>query len=814
MSNKITEKNITKEMSTSFLDYAMSVIVSRALPDVRDGLKPVHRRILYAMNDLGNYSDKPYKKSARIVGDVIGKYHPHGDTAVYEAMVRMAQDFSFREPLVDGHGNFGSIDGDGAAAMRYTEARMAKLSMELIRDISKNTVNFRENYDGSENEPVVLPAKFPNMLVNGASGIAVGMATNIPPHNLREVCNAVMALIENPEIEIDELMTHIPGPDFPLGASILGSHGIRKAYTTGNGTIKVRSKYQIFEEKNGKSTIIISEIPYQVNKANMVEKIAELVRDKRAEGITDLRDESDRDGIRVVIELKKGITPEVVVNNLFKYTQLESNFSVNMLGLVNNEPKVLNLKEMLYHYLEHQREVIRRRTEFDLNKAQDRIHLLNGLKIAVDNIDKVLKIIRGSKTTSDANENLIKEFAFTEIQTKAILEMRLQKLTGLEIEKLQLEIDELLALISELKAILGDQSKVDEIITEQLENISQKYGNDRRTEIIEGYIDSSIDYEELIEESETLVLLTENGYIKRMNPEEYRTQNRGGKGLKGMKMNTEDELKSFTYCSTHSDLLFFTKEGRVYKIRTHRVPESSRISKGIPIINLIDIEENEQVTNIISQKEYNDDVSFLFVTSNGIAKKTQISEYERVNKNGKKAITLRENDYLVTIIPADESKNLLIASVNGKAIYTEISKYRNLSRVATGVKAISLKPEDYVVGALTSDENDFVLTVTEKGFGKISTISEYRIQNRGGGGVKNININESTGNVVDVKILSQESYDNDDLILISKQGQSIRIKVNNLRLTGRTTKGVKLFKMPEDDQLSVIEIIEGDKEIE
>ncbi len=617
MSDKIVEKNIVDEMSNSFLDYSMSVIISRALPDVRDGLKPVHRRILFAMNDLGNYADKPYKKSARIVGDVIGKYHPHGDTSVYSAMVRMAQEFSYRNPLVDGHGNFGSLDGDGAAAMRYTEARMSKLAMELLKDIQKNTVDFIDNYDASEKEPKVLPSRFPNLLVNGSSGIAVGMATNIPPHNLGEVIDAIIAYLINKDISIDDIMMHIKGPDFPLGGEILGVSGIEKAYKTGNGTIKVRGKYKVFEEKNGKSTIIFSEIPFQVNKASIVEKIAENVKTHKIEGITALRDESDRDGIRIVIELSRAVSSDVVINKLFKYTQLETNFSANMLALVDGKPEVLNIKQFIEQYVKHQEEIITRRTQFDLDRAAKRAHILAGLKIALDNIDEIIKIIKASPTDSDAITELSSKYHFSEIQAKSILEMKLKKLTGLEREKIDEELQELEILIKELQLILGSIEKIHEIIKEQLLEIKMKYGEPRRSIILDKYVENDIDYEKLIEEEEVIITITEEGYIKRLKSNTYKIQNRGGKGLKGMNVNDEDGISNIIYTSTHSDLLFFTKTGKVFKCRAHHIPEYSRTAKGIPLQNLIDIEAEDYISNIISLRNIEETDYLFFVTKKG-----------------------------------------------------------------------------------------------------------------------------------------------------------------------------------------------------
>lgn len=816
MSKDVINKNITSEMENSFLDYAMSVIVSRALPDVRDGLKPVHRRILFAMSELGNTADKPYKKSARIVGDVIGKYHPHGDSSVYDAMVRMAQNFSYRNELVDGHGNFGSIDGDGAAAMRYTEARMSKIAMELLRDINKNTIDYQENYDGSEKEPQVLPAKFPNMLVNGASGIAVGMATNIPPHNLGEVIDGSIAMLDNEEITIDELIQIIKGPDFPLGAQILGQTGIIKAYHSGNGAVKIRSKYELVEQKNGKPMLIFTEIPYQVNKAVLVERIADNIRNKVIDGITDLRDESDRDGIRIVMELRKDVTPEVVINNLFKYTQLEVSFSMNLLALVDGRPRVLNIKEILYYYLEHQKEVITRRTQFDLDKAAQRAHILEGLKIAVDNIDRVIAIIRGSKTTEEARNNLIAEFNLTIEQTKAILDMRLQKLTGLEREKIETELAELLILIAELKSILADTTKIKDIIKEELTEIKEKYATPRRTEILYNYISSDEDYEKLMEEKEVLVALTKGGYAKRIDVEEFKSQNRGGKGNRGMALNDEDEITQILSASTHSDLLFFTDKGKVFKTRTHKIPEyASKNAKGIPLINLIDIEKEDNITNILSINEYKEEEYLFFATKFGIGKKTRLNEYQRINKNGKKAINLDESDQLVDVRVVNESNEVFFATKKGQALRAMSENFRSVGRTSRGVRAMKFKSEDdRVIGFDIINSADSVISITENGYGKISSTEEYRVQSRGGKGVRNLKTSEKTGDVVKIAIISQLEQDNSDLIIFTQGGQSIRTKLSQFRIMGRNTQGVRMMNIKDDDKVSELEVVESIQVIE
>ncbi len=811
---KLNNHNIVDEMSNSFLDYAMSVIVSRALPDVRDGLKPVHRRILYAMNDLGNTADKPYKKSARIVGDVIGKYHPHGDSSVYDAMVRMSQDFSFRVPLVDGHGNFGSIDGDGAAAMRYTEARMSRVAMELLKDINKDTIDYQDNYDGSESEPIVLPARIPNLLVNGTNGIAVGMATSIAPHNLEEVINATVAYMKNRDITIAEMMEYIKGPDFPLGAQVLGDYGIKKAYETGNGSIRVRSKYDIVYDKRDRASIVVTEIPFQVNKAAMVEKIAQTVKDKRVEGIVDLRDESDRDGIRIVMDLSRGTTPEVVINNLFKHTQLESSFSFNMLALVKGEPKVLNLKEIIHYYVEHQIEVTRRKTQFELNKAQDRAHILEGLTIALDNIDRVIAIIRGAQTQEEAMTQLSSEFGLSERQAKSILEMQLRRLTGLERGKIEDELKELVALISDLKDILGSEERIDEIIINDLMEISVKYGSPRRTEILQGNFESDLDFESLIEEENVIITLTEGGYIKRLAADTYKTQGRGGKGLKGMNVNDEDQVSEMLFTSTHSDVLFFTNTGKVFRTRAHRVPEYSRTAKGLPLVNLIDIEKDEVITNLISINEYNENEYLMIVTENGLGKKTSLKEYSRINKNGKKAVVLNEGDLVNTVKVIKEGENLIIASREGKALHANESAFRAQGRTSRGVRALRLGENDKIIGAEVVSENDLVVTISEFGFGKATAIEEYRLQNRGGKGIKNLNITAKNGNVVEIKKISPEDLEKTDLLIITEGGQVIRLSGSDMKISGRSTQGVTLMRMSEGDRIANVELIEADSEEE
>ena len=806
MSNKITEKNIVNEMETSFLDYAMSVIVSRALPDVRDGLKPVHRRILYAMNDLGNYADKPYKKSARIVGDVIGKYHPHGDSSVYSAMVRMAQQFSYRDPLVDGHGNFGSLDGDGAAAMRYTEARMSKMAMELLRDINKKTIDFQDNYDGSESEPIVLPAKFPNLLVNGANGIAVGMATNIPPHNLEEVIDGVVALINNKEITIEEISDIIKGPDFPLGATILGDAGIKKAYLTGKGSIKIRSNYEVVEDKKT-PMIIIREIPYQLNKAMMVEKIADVAKNKIVEGIKDLRDESDKDGVRVVIELTQKANIDVVLNGLFKSTQMESSYSINMLALHKGQPQVMNIKEILQAYIDHQIEVTVRKLNYELGKAKERAHLLEGLMVAVTNIDDVVAIIRSSKTQEEALNTLIQKYELSDIQGKAILDMQLKRITGLEIEKLTAELDELLKIIEELITILSSEEKINEIIIEDLTSVKMKYGTPRRTVIVEGSFTGSIEDEDLIEEKQMIITVTKSGYIKRVSEETYKTQNRGGTGVKAMSTNQEDSISNIICASTHSDMLFFTNTGKVFRERTHRIPEFNRAAKGIPLVNLIGIEKEDIITNIISIQGYEDGY-LVFVTEKGKIKKTRLSEYQRINKNGKKAIKIENEDKIIQVMTVVDGNTVIAASKEGKAINIAVDNIRSQGRVSGGVRLLRLSDQDIMVGCNVSIENSYALTLTSKGYGKATKIEEYRVQGRGGKGIKNINLTEKNGKVISFKVISAGEITTKDILIITKEGKMIRIEAENIKLSGRATLGVRMMKLKGADELAKAELVD------
>lgn len=805
--SNIQEINISQEMRSSFLDYAMSVIVSRALPDVRDGLKPVHRRVLYAMHDLGIHADKPHKKSARIVGDVIGKYHPHGDQAVYETMVRMAQDFNQRYILVDGHGNFGSVDGDSAAAMRYTEARMSKISMELLRDINKDTIDYQANYDGEEKEPVVLPARFPNLLVNGTSGIAVGMATNIPPHHLGEVIDGVLAVSHDPEITIQELMEIIPGPDFPTAALILGRSGIRKAYETGRGSIKLRAKAEVETKSNGKETIIVHEIPYQVNKAKLIERIAELVREKKIEGITDLRDESDRRGMRIVIEVRRDANANVILNNLYKHTAMQTTFGVNLLALVNGEPKVLNLKECLVHYLDHQRVIIRRRTEFELRKAEARAHILEGLRIALDHIDEIITLIRSSRTTDIAREGLMTTFDLSEKQAQAILDMRLQRLTGLERDKIEEEYQDLVKLIAELKAILADDEKILDIIREELTEIKERFSDERRTEIVSGGLED-IDDEDLIPEENIVITLTHNGYIKRLPASTYRSQKRGGRGIQGMGTNEDDFVEHLLTLSTHDTVLYFTNKGKVYRTRGYEIPEFGRTSKGLPIINLLGIEKGEWVNAIIPVSEYKDDWYLFFTTKHGISKRSPITSFLHIRNSGLIAVNLREDDELISVRLTDGSKDIIIGTKKGQLIRFHEEDVRSMGRTATGVKGITLDANDEVIGMEVLDEGAEILIVTENGYGKRTPEHEYRVQNRGGKGIKTSNITEKTGSLVGMKVVTGE----EDIMLITTGGVLIRMDVNDISSLGRNTQGVRLIRLDADKDEYVATVAKVEKE--
>ncbi|CDO04860.1 DNA gyrase subunit A [Oceanobacillus picturae] len=806
----VQEINISNEMRTSFLDYAMSVIVSRALPDVRDGMKPVHRRILYAMNDLGMHSDKAYKKSARIVGEVIGKYHPHGDSAVYETMVRMAQDFSYRYMLVDGHGNFGSVDGDSAAAMRYTEARMSKISMELLRDINKDTIDYTDNYDGSEREPVVFPARFPNLLVNGTSGIAVGMATNIPPHNLGETIDAVLAISKNPDITINELMEdYIHGPDFPTAGQILGKSGIRKAYETGKGSITVRAKANIEEHANGKATIIVTELPYQVNKAKLIERIAEHVRDKRIEGITDLRDESDRNGMRIVMELRRDVNANVVLNNLYKHTALQTTFGINTLALVDGQPKVLTIKQCLEYYLEHQKVIIKRRTAFELRKAEARAHILEGLRIALDHLDEVIALIRNSKTADIARDGLMERFKLSEKQSQAILDMRLQRLTGLEREKIENEYKELLDLIEELKAILADEEKVLEIIREELTEVKERFNDERRTELVLGGVDFFED-EDLIPEENIVITLTHQGYIKRLPSSTYRTQKRGGRGIQGMGTNEDDFVEHLVSTSTHDTVLFFTNKGKVYKAKGYEIPEFSRTAKGIPIINLLQIEKGEWVNAVISVNEFTDTDYLFFTTKYGISKRTTLSQFANIRKGGLIAVGLRDEDELISVRLTDGAKDMMIATKNGYLIRFPEDQIRSMGRTAAGVKGISLREDDEVVSMEILQEDSKILHVTSKGYGKQTPEMEYRVTNRGGKGIFTCNLTDKTGHVVAVKAVSGE----EDLMLITVAGVLIRIPVQDISETGRNTMGVRLIRLQEEEEVATVARVDQDEDEE
>ena len=804
--SSVKQINISEEMRTSFLDYAMSVIVSRALPDVRDGLKPVHRRILYAMNDLGMHADKPYKKSARIVGEVIGKYHPHGDSAVYEAMVRMAQDFSHRYLLVDGHGNFGSVDGDSAAAMRYTEARMSKLSMELLRDINKDTIDYQDNYDGSEKEPVVFPARFPNLLVNGSSGIAVGMATNIPPHNLGETIDAVLAISKDPEITVDELMeNYIHGPDFPTAGKILGRSGIRKAYETGRGSITIRAAVEIEENKNGTTTIIVTELPYQVNKAKLIEKIAELVRDKRIDGITELNDESDRNGMRIVMQLRRDVNANVVLNNLYKYTALQTTFGINTLALVNGQPKVLTLKQCLQHYLDHQIEIIRRRTQFELNKAEARAHILEGLRVALDHLDEVITLIRQSETTDIARTGLMDRFELSEKQAQAILDMRLQRLTGLEREKIEEEYNNLLTLIEELKAILADEEKVLNIIREELTEIKEKFGDERRTEIVMGGLDF-IEDEDLIPEENIIITLTHQGYIKRLPLSTYRTQHRGGRGVQGMGTHEDDFVEHLISTSTHDTILFFTNKGKVYRLKGYEIPEFGRTAKGLPIINILQIEKDEWINTVITVKEFLEEHYLFFTTKNGLSKRVSLSNFANIRKGGLIAINLRENDELISVRLTDGTKDIVIATKKGFITRFDEAVVRSMGRTAAGVRGIHLREDDEVVSMDIVEDGSYILHVTNRGIGKRSEEIHYRKTNRGGKGYYACRLTDETGHVVAVKVVNGD----EDIMLITVAGVLIRIPVESISITGRSTQGVRLIRLQNDEEVATVAKIAED----
>ncbi|MGE6628658.1 DNA gyrase subunit A [Bacillus pumilus] len=805
----VREVNISQEMRTSFLDYAMSVIVSRALPDVRDGLKPVHRRILYAMNDLGMTSDKPFKKSARIVGEVIGKYHPHGDSAVYEAMVRMAQDFNYRYMLVDGHGNFGSVDGDGAAAMRYTEARLSKISMEILRDITKDTIDYQDNYDGSEREPMVMPARFPNLLVNGATGIAVGMATNIPPHQLGEVIDGVLAISQNPEMTTQELMDIIPGPDFPTAGQIIGRSGIRKAYETGRGSITLRAKSDIEETSSGKQRIVINEIPYQVNKARLIEKIADLVRDKKIDGITDLRDESDRNGMRIVIELRRDANVHVLLNNLYKQTTLQTSFGINLLALVDGQPKVLSLKQCLEYYLEHQKVIIRRRTAYELRKAEARAHILEGLRIALDHLDEVIALIRGSQTAEIARNGLMENYSLSEKQAQAILDMRLQRLTGLEREKIEDEYKGLVDLIAELKAILADNEKVLEIIREELMEIKERFNDTRRTEIVTAGIET-IEDEDLIPVENIVITLTHNGYIKRLPASTYRSQKRGGKGVQGMGTNEDDFVEQLISTSTHDTILFFSNKGKVYRAKGYEIPEFGRTAKGIPIINLLEVEKGEWINAIIPVSEFDEDSYLFFTTRHGVSKRTTLSQFANIRNNGLIALSLRDEDELMAVRLTNGEKQIIIGTKKGMLIRFAETDVREMGRTAAGVKGITLSEDDIVVGMEILEPDANVLIVTERGYGKLTPEKEYRVQTRGGKGLKTCKITDNNGPLITVKATNAEAEE--DLMIITGSGVIIRMAVSDISTTGRVTQGVRLIRLGDEEHVATVALVEQSQE--
>ncbi|WP_434121796.1 DNA gyrase subunit A [Salinicoccus roseus] len=809
--DRLKSTNISKEMRTSFLDYAMSVIVSRALPDVRDGMKPVHRRILYGMHDNGMTSEKPYKKSARIVGDVMGKYHPHGDSSIYDAMVRMAQDFSYRYPLVDGQGNFGSMDGDSAAAMRYTEAKMSRISMELMRDINKDTIDFQDNYDGNEREPVVLPSRFPNLLVNGTSGIAVGMATNIPPHNMREVIDAVLAYAEDGEVTLPELMEHVKGPDFPTAGLIVGKSGIRQAYETGRGSVIMRSRCEIETMSNGKERIVVSEIPYQVNKARLVEKIAELAREKKIEGITDLRDETSLSaGVKIIIEIRKDKNANVILNNLYKQTPLQTSFGINMLALVKGQPKIMGLKEILAHYLEHQKVIITRRTKFDLKRAEDRAHILEGLKIALDNIDEIIALIRGSQNDEAAKTGLMEEFNLSERQSQAILDMRLRRLTGLERGKIEDEYNEILKTIQYLKEILADDEKLLEIIREELTEIRDKYGDERKTEITLGNL-SDIEDEDLIPEEQIVVTLSHNNYIKRLPSSTYRAQHRGGRGVQGMNTVEDDFVSQIVTMSTHDYIMFFTNKGRVYRLKGYEIPELSRQSKGIPIVNMLEIDKGEVISTMIGVKDEDTEDKFLvFATKNGLVKRSTLDNFERINKNGKIAISFRGDDELLAVRLTDGSKEVILGTRNANLIRFPEDQIRTMGRTAAGVKGIKLREDDYVIGLDVLSEDQSILVVTENGYGKCTPEAEYRITRRGGMGVKTANLTERIGKLVYIAAIDGD----EDLMIVTNHGVIIRLVMEEVSTTGRNTQGVRLIKMTEDQQVATVAKVKEELEEE
>ena len=789
--------NLTKEMKTSFIDYAMSVIVARALPDVRDGLKPVHRRILYGMNELGVTPDKPHKKSARITGDVMGKYHPHGDSSIYEAMVRMAQWWSYRYMLVDGHGNFGSMDGDGAAAQRYTEARMSKIALEMLRDINKNTVDFVDNYDANEREPLVLPARFPNLLVNGATGIAVGMATNIPPHNLGETIDAVKLVMDNPEVTTKDLMEVLPGPDFPTGALVMGKSGIHKAYETGKGSIVLRSRTEIEETKTGRERIVVTEFPYMVNKTKVHEHIVRLVQEKRIEGITAVRDESNREGVRFVIEVKRDASANVILNNLFKMTQMQTNFGFNMLAIQNGVPKILSLRQILDAYIEHQKEVVVRRTRFDKEKAEARAHILEGLLIALDHIDEVIRIIRASETDAEAQAELMSKFKLSERQSQAILDMRLRRLTGLERDKIQSEYDDLLALIADLADILAKPERVSQIIKDELDEVKRKFGDQRRTELMVGEV-LSLEDEDLIEEADVLITLSNKGYIKRLDQAEFTAQKRGGRGVQGTGVKDDDFVRELVSTSTHDHLLFFTNKGRVYRLKGYEIPEYGRTAKGLPVVNLLKLDEGESIQTIINvESERSDDAYLFFTTRHGIVKRTSVKEFANIRQNGLKALNLKDEDELINVLLTEEDTDIIIGTKFGYAVRFNQSAVRGMSRIATGVKGVNLREGDTVVGASVITDQDEVLIITEKGYGKRTVATEYPTKGRGGKGMKTANVAEKNGPLSGLLTVKGD----EDLMIITDTGVMIRTNVANISQTGRSTMGVKVMRLDQDAKI-------------
>lgn len=806
----LIDVNLTSEMKTSFIDYAMSVIVARALPDVRDGLKPVHRRILYGMNELGVTPDKPHKKSARITGDVMGKYHPHGDSSIYEAMVRMAQWWSYRYMLVDGHGNFGSMDGDGAAAQRYTEARMSKIALEMLRDINKNTVDFVDNYDASEREPLVLPARFPNLLVNGATGIAVGMATNIPPHNLGETIDAVKLMMDNPEVTTRELMEVLPGPDFPTGALVMGKSGIHKAYETGKGSIVLRSRTEIEVTKSGRERIVVTEFPYMVNKTKVHEHIVRLVQEKRIEGITAVRDESNREGVRFVIEVRRDASANVILNNLFKMTQMQTNFGFNMLAIQSGVPKILSLRQILGAYIEHQKEVVTRRTIFDKEKAEARAHILEGLLIALDHIDEVIRIIRNSQTDAEAQAELMAKFKLSERQSQAILDMRLRRLTGLERDKIQSEYDDLVALIADLADILAKPERVATIIKEELEEVKRKFGDARRTELMVGEV-LSLEDEDLIEETDVLITLSNKGYIKRLDQAEFTAQKRGGRGVQGTGVKDDDFVRELVSTSTHDHLLFFTNKGRVYRLKGYEIPEYGRTAKGLPIVNLLKLDEGESIQTIINVEQDRSDEAYLFFTTRqGLVKRTNVAEFSNIRQNGLKALNLRDEDELINVFLTDGNTDVIIGTKYGYSVRFNEAVVRNMGRSATGVRGVNLREGDKVVGASVVTDQDEVLIITEKGYGKRTMASEYPTKGRGGKGIKTANITEKNGPLAGLLTVKGD----EDLMIITDTGVMIRTSVGNISQTGRSTQGVKVMRLDQDAKIVTFTTVQPEEKDE